>query len=83
MTDQPTATVTIVDHHGALEAGEVPATRTVQVAGLAPEVAGELAAAMLGLPPGWPTPGPGTHRTPKAGGYVAVTITPGAGQDEA
>ncbi|MGX6446443.1 hypothetical protein ACVU7I_00020 [Patulibacter sp. S7RM1-6] len=74
MTDQPTATVTIVDHRGALEAGEAPATRTVQVAGLAPNVAGKLAAAVLGLPPSRPVPGPGTHRTAKAGGYVAVTI---------
>ena len=69
------ARLTITDHRGALERGEEPSTRTVEVAGLAPEVAGELAAVVLGLPPAWPAPGPGTHRCPKAGGSVVVTIT--------
>ena len=66
--------VTIVDHRGALERGEEPATRTVEVAGLAPDVAGGLAAVVLGLPPTWPAPGLGTHRCPKAGGSVVVAI---------
>jgi len=69
------ARLTITDHRGALERGEEPSTRTVEVAGLAAEVAGELAAVVLGLPPTWPAPGPGAHRCPKAGGSVVVTIT--------
>lgn len=70
-----TTRLTITDHRGALQHGEEPTSRTVQVGGLAAEVAGELAAVLLGLPPAWPAPGPGTHRTPKAGGSVTVTIT--------
>jgi hypothetical protein len=69
------ARLTITDHRGALERGEEPTRRTVEVGGLAPEVAGELAAVVLGLPPAWSAPGPGTHRCPKAGGQVVVTIT--------
>lgn len=69
------ARLTITDHRGALEHGEAPSTRTVEVGGLAPDVAGELAAVVLGLPPAWPAPGPGEHRCPKAGGQVVVTIT--------
>ena len=71
-----TASLTITDHRGALERGEEPSARTVQVDGLAVDVAGELAAVVLGLPPTWPAPGPGTHQTAKAGGRVVVTIEP-------
>lgn len=67
--------VTITDHRGALERGDIPSTRTVEVGGLAPDVAGSLAAVVLGLPPSWPAPAPGTYRHPKAGGSVVVTIT--------
>ncbi|CAB4892328.1 unannotated protein [freshwater metagenome] len=67
--------VRIVDHRGAMDRGEEPSSRTVEVAGLAPEVAGGLAAVVLGLPPAWPAPGPGEHRCPKAGGAVVVTLT--------
>lgn len=70
-----TVSLTITDHRGALEHGEEPTARTVQVDGLAASVAGELAAVVLGLPPAWPAPGPGTHRTPKAGGAVVVELT--------
>lgn len=65
----------ITDHRGALTAGEVPTSRTVEVGGLADEVAAVLAAVVLGLPPAWPAPGPGIYRQPKAGGGVTVTLT--------
>lgn len=74
MSTQHTARLTIVDHRGALERGEQPTTRTLQVEGLPTQLVGELAAVVLGLPPAWPAPAPGTHTVAKAGGSVTVTI---------
>jgi hypothetical protein len=59
------------------EAGDVLATRNVQVASLAPGVGGELAAVVLCIAACCPAPGAGKHHTPKAGGFVAVTIGDG------
>jgi hypothetical protein len=69
-------TLTVQHHRGALQADERPTTRTVQVDGLAPDVAGDLAAALLDLSPHVTRPGPGPYRVAVAGGAVVVTIAP-------
>lgn len=74
MSTDTTYRLTIDDHRGALAIGEQPTCRTVEVPGLRPAVARDLAAVLLDLPPAWPAPDLGTHHTAHAGGRRIVTL---------